>query len=121
MKTTIQTLKENLMALHLRAMDDVLEETLKKAAVDNLSPADVLLILTELELAERKQKLIKSRITQAGFPNIKTIDAFDFNFPKTVNKSQVLSFFDLQFVEQKQNMILMGPPGTGNYAKQLVM
>ena len=109
----IQTLKERLLLLHLRGMADVLEETLKKAAVDNLSPVDVLTILAEQEIALRKQKLVTLRIAQAHFPTIKTIDAFNFNFPKSINKAQVLSLFDLQFVHQKRNVILMGPPGTG--------
>ena len=117
----IQTLKEQLLKLHLSGMEGILDETLKKAATDNLSPADALTILAEHEIALRKQKLIKARIAQAAFPNLKTIDAFDFNFPKNINKSKILDLFDLGFVHQKQNVILMGPPGTGNYAKQLVM
>lgn len=111
MKT--KTLKEILLALHLHGMEGILEETFKKAAVDNLSPVDVLLILAEQELAERKQKLIKYRVSQAAFPTIKTIDAFNFNFPKSINKATVLALCDLKFVHQKQNVILMGPPGTG--------
>lgn len=109
----IQTLKERLLALHLNGMEGILEETMKKAAVDNLSQVDALLILTEQELAERKQKLIKYRISQAAFPTIKTIDIFNFNFPKSINRANVLALFDLQFVQRKENVILMGPPGTG--------
>jgi DNA replication protein DnaC len=109
----IETLKERLHNLHLAGMEDILDETLKKAAQDNLSPADVLAILAEHEIALRKQKLIKARIAQAAFPTLKTIDAFDFNFPKNINKSKILDLFDLAFVRQKQNVILMGPPGTG--------
>jgi len=109
----IQTLKEQLQKLHLSGMEGILDETLKKAATDNLSPADVLTILAEHEIALRKQKLIKARIAQAAFPNLKTIDAFDFNFPKNINKSKILDLFDLGFVHQKQNIILMGPHGTG--------
>jgi len=109
----IQTLKEQLQKLHLPGMEGILDETLKKAATDNLSPADILTILAEHEIALRKQKLIKTRIAQAAFPTLKTIDAFDFNFPKNINKSKILDLFDLQFIQQKQNIILMGPPGTG--------
>ena len=109
----IQTLKEKLITLHLKTMADIVEETMKKAAKENLSITDAVLILAEQEIAERNQKLIKSRISQAGFPTPKTIDAFDFNFPKSINKAQVLGLCDLQFVRQKENIILMGPPGTG--------
>ena len=109
----IQTLKEQLQKLHLAGMEAILDQTLKKAATDNLSPADVLTILAEHEIALRKQKLVKARIAQAAFPTLKTIDAFDFNFPKNINKSQILNLCDLSFIQQKQNIILMGPPGTG--------
>ncbi|OGW52510.1 MAG: ATP-binding protein, partial [Nitrospirae bacterium RBG_13_43_8] len=70
-------------------------------------------ILASQEMAARQQRRVKNLISQANFPVIKTIDAFDFSFPKTIGKSQVMNLFDLHFVEQKQNAILMGPPGTG--------
>jgi DNA replication protein DnaC len=94
-------------------MAEILEETLKKGAQENLSAADLFLILTSQEIASREQRRVKTRISQANFPVTKTIDAFDFSFPKAINKSQVMNLFDLRFVEQKHNVILMGPPGTG--------
>jgi DNA replication protein DnaC len=109
----IQKLKESLLSLHLNTMAEILDETLKKGAQENLSAADLLLILTSQEMANREQRRVKTRISQANFPVTKTIDAFDFLFPQTINKSQVMNLFDLRFVEQKHNVILMGPPGTG--------
>jgi DNA replication protein DnaC len=113
MTMKIQKLKESLLSLHLNTMAEILEETLKKGAQENLSAADLLLILTSQEMANREQRRVKTRISQANFPVTKTIDAFDFAFPKAINKSQVMNLFDLRFVEQKHNVILMGPPGTG--------
>jgi DNA replication protein DnaC len=113
MTMKIQNLKESLLSLHLNTMAEILEETLKKGAQENLSAADLLLILTSQEMACREQRRVKTRISQANFPVTKTIDAFDFAFPKNINKSQVMNLFDLRFVEQKHNVILMGPPGTG--------
>ena len=109
----IENLKESLLSLHLKTMAEILEQTLKKGEQENLSPADLLLILASQEIAARQQRRVKNLISQANLPVIKTIDAFDFSFPKTINKSQVMSLFDLHFVEQKHNAILMGPPGTG--------
>jgi DNA replication protein DnaC len=113
MTMKIQTLKDSLLALHLKTMAEILEETLKKGAQENLSAADLLGILTSQEMASREQRRVKTRISQANFPVTKTIDAFDFAFPKAINKSQVMNLFDLRFVDQKHNVILMGPPGTG--------
>jgi DNA replication protein DnaC len=109
----LDKLKEALMALHLKNFAEILEETLQKAEREKLSPADILYLLASQEIAARQQRLVKTRILQAGFPTIKTIDAFDFSFPKTINKTQILNLLDLTFVNQKNNVILMGPPGIG--------
>jgi DNA replication protein DnaC len=109
----IENLKASLLSLHLKTMAEILEQTLKKGEQENLSPADLLLILASQEIAARQQRRVKNLIAQANLPVIKTIDAFDFSFPKTINKSQVMNLFDLHFVEKKENAILMGPPGTG--------
>ena len=111
--TKIEKLKELLLTLRLKAMAEILEETLKKTQTDNLSPVDILSILASQELAQRQERLVKTRINQAQFPVIKTLDAFDFSFPKSINKSLILNLFDLHFIEEKGNVIIMGPPGTG--------
>ncbi len=109
----LDKLKEALMALRLKTFAEILENTLLKAEREKLSPADILHLLASQEIAARQQRLVKTRILQAGFPTLKTIDAFDFAFPKSINKNQILNLLDLTFVNQKNNVILMGPPGTG--------
>lgn len=109
----IEKVRQALLTLKLKAMVDILQETLHKAQKESLSVLDILYILASQEIASRQERLIKTRITQAKFPVIKTIDAFDFSFPKSVNKSQIISLFDLNFIEKKETAIFMGPPGTG--------
>jgi DNA replication protein DnaC len=109
----IESLKQALMTLHLKTMAEMLEEILKQGEKENLSAADILSLLASQEIAAREQRRVKTRVAQANFPVLKTLDAFDFAFPKSINKSQILNLFDLHFVEKKDNAILMGPPGTG--------
>ncbi len=109
----LQKVKENLVSLHLTAMADSLEDCQKKVETDNLSSLDLLFLLSSQEIAARQQRLVKTRLLSAHFPVIKTIDAFDFSFPKSIPKSQILNLWDLSFVNQKHNAILMGPPGIG--------
>lgn len=111
--TTMTKVKEALLTLHLKTMSDILEETLKKGEKENLSSLDIFYILASHEMAARQERLVKTRITQARFPVVKTIDAFDFSFPKSVNKSQIMNLYDLTFIEEKSNVIFMGSPGTG--------
>ena len=113
MKMKIQTLKEALLSLRLKAMADILEETLRKAEQENLPPANLLYLLASQEITAREERRVKTRLAQANFPVLKTLDAFDFSSPKSIHKSQILSLFDLRFIDQKQNAIFMGPPDTG--------
>lgn len=50
-----------------------------------------------------------------------TIQEYDFTFHPDLYKKQVMSLFDLDFISKKENVIFLGPPGVGNYAKFLVM
>jgi len=109
----IESLKQALLTLHLKTMTEMLEEILKQGERENLSAVDILSLLAAQEMAAREQRRVKTRVAQANFPVLKTLDAFDFSFPKSINKSQILSLFDLHFIEKKENAILMGPPGTG--------
>jgi len=61
----IEKLKELLLTLRLKAMAEILEETLKKAQTDTLSPVDILSVLASQEIAARQERLVKTRISQA--------------------------------------------------------
>jgi hypothetical protein len=52
---------------------------------------------------------------------IKSLEEFDFSHAKTIPKQLILSLLNLKFIGEKKNVILIGPPGTGNYRKILFM
>ncbi len=49
----------------------------------------------------------------AGFPAIKTLDDFNYDFAKGVKKSQIEELAGLGFIERSENMVLVGPSGVG--------
>ncbi len=65
------------------------------------------------EAAIKRERSIAHRLAQAHFPNVKTIDAFDFEFPTSIPRGKVLAALSLDFVTRKEGFIFMGPPGTG--------
>ena len=74
---------------------------------------EFLLELFASEISARKSKRISMRLNLAGFPMLKTFDTYDFSgvtFPPSLRKEELL---ELNFVEEKQNLILYGPVGTG--------
>ncbi len=49
----------------------------------------------------------------ARLPAVKTLDEFDFSFQPSIKREQIESLHELNFVERKENVILLGPPGVG--------
>ncbi|OGL46491.1 MAG: hypothetical protein A2161_00165 [Candidatus Schekmanbacteria bacterium RBG_13_48_7] len=106
-------LKELLLKLKLPLMYDRYEEVAQIAARKNLSHIEYLHMLLQEEVAGKRERMIQMRIKQARFPLIKTLDSFQFQFPKKINKTNILRLFDLDFIERKENPIFIGPSGCG--------
>jgi DNA replication protein DnaC len=62
----------------------------------------------ELELIDRER-----RIKAAKFPAAKSLDSFDFKAIPSLNKMQVLELARCEWIERRENVIALGPSGTG--------
>ena len=69
--------------------------------------------LSELEVNARQAKAIDRRLRQAGFPGVKELADFDFTVVPKLNKKRVQDLARCEFVEQRANVVLLGPPGVG--------
>ena len=77
-------------------------------------PIDFLSTLVQDELLRRQDRLLERRIKQAGFRDPgKTLDTFDFEFNKKMNRRLVFELATGRFVTQHEDGLLQGPPGTG--------
>src|SRR3954466_7837173 len=69
--------------------------------------------LLSTEVASRDAHGGEARIKQARFPARKTLEEFDFSFQRSVQKTLVLHLGQLDFLIARDNVVLLGPPGTG--------
>jgi len=69
--------------------------------------------LLEREVFARQQQGGETRIRMAHFPARKTIDGFDFGYQTSVRRQVVLHLAGLDFITAHDNVIFLGPPGTG--------
>ena len=69
--------------------------------------------LVKEEADLRKDRTIQRRIHMARFPVIKTLDQFDWSWPKKINKVQIQNLFRLTFIEGKSNAVFIGGVGIG--------
>jgi DNA replication protein DnaC len=70
-------------------------------------------VLLSTEVSARESHGGQGRIKTARFPARKTLEEFDFTFQRSVKKTIIEHLGQLDFLHGKQNVILLGPPGTG--------
>jgi DNA replication protein DnaC len=79
-----------------------------------MAPIDFLSCLVSDELTRRTDRLLERRRKQAQFRDPqKTLDNFDFNFNKKMNRSMVFDLATAAFIGRREDSLFLGPPGTG--------
>src|SRR5437867_8782615 len=107
-------LQRALRQLRCSGMAAGLEPRLLQAQTEQLAPIDFLSTLVSDELLRRQDRLLDRRLKQAGFRDVgKTLDAFDFEFNKKMNRRLVFELATGRFVAQHEDGLFLGPPGTG--------
>lgn len=107
-------LSQALRQLRLGGMAVVLETRLRQAQAEGMAPIDLISCLVTDELTRRGDRLLERRRKQAGFRDPqKTLDNFDFNFNKKMNRSLVFDLATANFISRREDALFLGPPGSG--------
>ena len=103
------------MEHHLKELrlPSFLREYGKMAAHENVDHREYLVRLAELELIDRHQRMVERRIRAARFPAVKSLDTFDFLSIPSVNKALVTELARCEYVDRRENAIVVGNSGTG--------
>jgi DNA replication protein DnaC len=111
----LELLIDKLHWLRLPGMARMLREIVGDTGKKNLSPLDLLERLCDEERRSRIDGAIKRRIQEAHFPQINTVDSFDFDFDacRKKLKARYLALHDLSFLASGVNPLFIGHPGTG--------
>jgi len=103
-----------LRKLRLSGMANLLDIRLLEARTSNLAHTDFLSTLVSDELQRRQDRLVERRVKHARFRDPgKTLDRFDFDFNKKMERSLIFELATGRFLSQGQDALLLGPPGTG--------
>ncbi len=112
-KTLTTELTERLVYLKLPWVRENYEELATEAAQKTWSHVEFLAHLIDGESNLRMDRATERRIKAARFPVIKTLEQFDWSWPKKINRPQIQNLFRLPFIEKKQNIIFIGGVGLG--------
>jgi DNA replication protein DnaC len=110
----IEPLSKLLLRLQLSNVRNHYHELAQTAAEQGWGHLEYLQRLIEGEVAHRDDKSLERRVRVARFPLFKTLDQFQWSWPKKINRPQIQNLFHLGFIEQKANVLfLSGTPGLG--------
>jgi len=109
--SNVESVRQQLTKLRLHAaaaeMDAVLSEEKKAVSLAWVGR------LFDRELDHRREKGISSRIKYAGFPELTTLESFDWSFNPDIDEARIMRFADLDFLKSNQIVLFLGKPGTG--------
>lgn len=111
--SSLHQVEQKYKSLKFGSLGDHLSALIEQADSNELSYLQFAESLIDAELSKREEKRIHGNLKRAGFPVVKSLDEFDYRFQTTITKRQVSSLLDFSFIENRENLILIGPPGVG--------
>lgn len=109
----IPRLELQLKSLSLTKILAHYQEEAHKAAQEKLSYENYLARLVEMEAMNKLDRSVNAKIHKARFPSLKTLEEFDFSFQPQLNEKEIIRLASLDFIEKKENLLFLGPPGVG--------
>jgi len=106
-------LSHYLKTLKLPTFQREYQKLARLCATEGVDHVGYLTRLSEREMIERDRRKVERRIKAARFPVVKSLDSFDFSAIPKLNKMQVLELARCEWIERRENVIALGPSGTG--------
>ncbi len=103
----------DLKELKLPAIAAQWQRVAAEAARKRQTGPEYLAELAHVEVTSRRERRIARLLMEARVPVMKTLDGLDFRSQPTLDRDAVLELFRCDFVEQKENVVLVGEVGTG--------
>ena len=113
MKNDELRLTQQLKTLYLSFLAEHYQPLADEAARQQWTAVQYLVRLIEGETQRRQERQIVRRVAAARFPVIKTLEQFNWTWPKKVNQAQVQNLFRLAFLKDKASVLFIGGVGLG--------
>jgi len=108
-----QILKRHAQNLRLSGLLGSLELRLQEAEANRLPHSQFLELVLQDELDVRASRQVGRRNKAACFRDTRNLEDFDFSFNPSVPRGRIYQLATCQFVRQKRDVLLVGPPGVG--------
>jgi hypothetical protein len=109
----VDRIKKTLVGLKMPRAIEILDVTLRRIEQGEMTAIEAIDALLAEELMLRESRRIKTALVMARLSTIKTLASFDFSFQPSLDKNRIMALAELEFIDRKEVVHLLGPPGTG--------
>jgi DNA replication protein DnaC len=106
-------LRTQLADLKLPGALEALDDILRGIDGGSLTASAALEALLGAQIALRNNRRLQAAMRSSRLPTAKTLATFDFSFQPSIKREQIDSLHTLGFLDRRENVILLGPPGVG--------
>jgi DNA replication protein DnaC len=108
-----EELEQLLKNLKLRRILDIYNEQVRAAEKEDVTYTEFLTRLMRAQWHSRQEHALEWRIRKANLPERWSLDTFPFARQPGVNRKQIRTFAELEFIAKKENLVFVGPTGVG--------
>ena len=109
----LDRIRAHLVALKMPCAIEALDGLVRRFEQGQLSPFELIEALLAEERILRENRRVKMALLTARLTTLKTLEGFDFGFQPSLDRNRILSLAQLQFIERREVVHFLGPPGTG--------
>ena len=106
-------IEQYLKTLSLHRISETYNQEADNAAQTKLSYQDYLHRLLENQVLNKIERSINRKMQVAGFPQLKSLEEFDFTYQPKINEKLIRELASLQFINEAKNLLFVGAPGVG--------
>ena len=111
--STTDRIRRHLVGLKMPRALEALHTTLARIEQGEVTALEAIEALLGEELTTRESRRIKMALQTARLTTVKTLSGYDFSFQPGLDRERVLALAELDFIERRQCVHFLGPPGTG--------
>lgn len=109
----LDSIKQRLVSLKMARSLEVIDQLVGRIEQGELSAIEAIDLLLAEEYSTRETRRVRIAMMTARLSTIKTLESFDFSFQPSLDRNQILALAGLGFIERREAVHFLGPPGTG--------
>jgi DNA replication protein DnaC len=113
MRSQRDTIRSMLADLKMPGSLEAVDGILGDIDGGRLAATDAISRLLSAQITLRNNRRLQTAMRSSRLPAVKTLESFEFSFQPSVKRDQIESLHELGFIDRKENVVLLGPPGVG--------